>query len=133
MNLRNAELQNVNNPPFVPDTCPQNCTLIGYVPYRNHIIKLQIQKNAKRADSTSNLCFAEKAKVTGILSMKGNPAKITSIDRPSLCGQVSIGKFLTYSTPIPPSFKPAPGYGVPFYLTPEEAIAGEWRAPLPPA
>ena len=72
VNLCGADLRDAKNLPFIPYTCPDTGSFIGYKKASNMIIKLEITEDAKRTSATSRKCRCNKAKVLGIYDYNHN-------------------------------------------------------------
>ena len=77
--LNGASLNGVTNFPFVPFSCPDTGSFIGWKKTHGKIIKLEIPADAKRCSATSNKCRCDKAKVLEIQTLDGSPSHITKI------------------------------------------------------
>ena len=67
-----ADLRDAKNIPFIPYTCPDTGSFIGYKKARNKIIKLEIPEDAKRISGMTRKCRCNKAKVLGIYDYNHN-------------------------------------------------------------
>lgn len=81
--LRGADLRGAKNIPFIPYTCPDTGSFIGYKKANGYIIQLEIPQDAIRCSGTSRKCRCDKAKVLSITTLDGKPTDILSI--PSNC------------------------------------------------
>ena len=77
--LRNAELRNAKNVPFIPYACPDFGAFIGYKKASDYIVELEIQANAKRLSATSRKCRCDKAKVLRILNFDRTVADVSQV------------------------------------------------------
>lgn len=77
--LNGASLNGVTNFPFVPFSCPDTGSFIGWKKAHGKIIKLEIPAAAKRCSATSNKCRCDKAKVLEIQEIDGSISDITKI------------------------------------------------------
>ena len=77
--LNGASLNGVTNFPFVPFSCPDTGSFIGWKKARGKIIKLEIPADAKRCSATSNKCRCDKAKVLEIQELDGCISDVTEI------------------------------------------------------
>ena len=75
-NLRRANLRRAKNIPYIPMTCPDTDSFIGWKKatcngQEDVIIKLEILEDAKRSSATSRKCRCNKAKVLAIETIEG--------------------------------------------------------------
>lgn len=71
--LRGADLRGATNVPFIPMTCPEEGSFIGWKKCDSgRIVKLEIQADARRSSSTGRKCRCSKAKVLSIESVFGD-------------------------------------------------------------
>lgn len=77
--LNGASLNGVTNFPFVPFSCPDTGSFIGWKKARGKIIKLEIPADAKRCSSSSEKCRCNKAKVLEIQEIDGSISDVTEI------------------------------------------------------
>ena len=74
--LRGADLRRAKDIPYIPFACPSDGAFIGWKKVDNHLIKLEIPKDAKRSSATTNKCRCDKVKVLAITDLDGkNPIK----------------------------------------------------------
>ena len=83
-NLRYADLCGANlcgakNIPFIPYSCPDCGSFIGYKKANGYIVELEILADAKRCSATSRKCRCDKAKVLSIQNIDGTIADIKEI------------------------------------------------------
>lgn len=78
-NLRDADLRGANNIPFIPYSCPDFGTFIGYKKASGYIVELEIPEDAKRVSATSRKCRCDKAKVLRILHYDRTVADVTEV------------------------------------------------------
>ena len=71
-NLRVADLRGAKNVPFIPYSCPEVGSFIGYKKASGKIIELEILSDAKRCSATSRKCRCNKAKVLSIQNFDGS-------------------------------------------------------------
>ena len=83
VDLRGVDLRDAKNIPFIPYTCPDTGSFIGYKKANGYIIQLEIPQDAIRCSGTSRKCRCDKAKVLSITTLDGKPTDILSI--PSNC------------------------------------------------
>ena len=77
--LRGADLRGVKNLPFIPFTCPDSGSFIGYKKANNYIVKLEILEDARRCSSTGRKCRCDKARVLSITNLDGTDANVSSV------------------------------------------------------
>ena len=66
-NLRDADLRDAKNVPFIPMTCPDTGAFVGWKKAScGEIIKLLIPEDAKRSSATGRKCRCDKAVVLSI-------------------------------------------------------------------
>lgn len=65
-NLNGTKFTDVKNIPFIPFSCPDTGSFIGYKKAGKFIIKLEIPADAKRCSATGRKCRCNKAKVLSI-------------------------------------------------------------------
>ena len=70
-NLSNANLKYAKNIPFIPYTCPDTGSFIGYKKANGYIVELEILSDAKRCSATGRKCRCNKAKVLSIQNIDG--------------------------------------------------------------
>ena len=68
-NLGNANLQYIRNF-YLPLTCPEKGSFIGFKCARKHIVELEILTDARRSSATGRKCRCDKAKVLSITEKK---------------------------------------------------------------
>lgn len=82
-NLSNADLRYANLKEtknlYVPLSCPDEGSFIGWKKVRHYIIKLEIPAEAKRCSATGRKCRCSYAKVLEIQNYDGSKAEINSI------------------------------------------------------
>ena len=77
--LRGAYLSGAENVPFVPYSCPDTGSFIGYKKANGYIVELEILSDARRCSATGRKCRCDKAKVLSIQNMDGSIADITEV------------------------------------------------------
>ena len=77
--LCDADLRGAKNVPFVPYTCPDFGSFIGYKKASGMIVELEILSDAKRVSATGRKCRCDKAKVLSIQNIDGTPSVKTSV------------------------------------------------------
>lgn len=77
--LSDAYLRDAKNVPFIPYTCPDTGSFIGYKKANNYIIKLEILSDAKRCSATGRKCRCNKAKVVSIQNLDGTNTDLVSV------------------------------------------------------
>ena len=84
-NLRSADLCGANlcgakNIPFVPYSCPEFGSFIGYKKAQSKIVELEILEDSKRLSATGRKCRCDKAKVIGIYDYEHNLLDIQEVE-----------------------------------------------------
>ena len=77
--LSGADLRGAENVPFVPYSCPDTGSFIGYKKANGYIVELEILSDARRCSATGRKCRCDKAKVLSIQNMDGSIADITEV------------------------------------------------------
>ena len=77
--LRGANLQNADHIPFIPMTCPDTGSFIGFKKARGFIVKLEITVDAKRCSATGRKCRCNKALVLEIQNIDGSVSDLKSV------------------------------------------------------
>lgn len=77
--LYGANLCGAENVPFIPMTCPETGSFIGYKKAGGLIVKLEIGEDARRSSATGRKCRCDKAKVLSITNVDGTDAKVDKI------------------------------------------------------
>ena len=77
--LSGAYLRGAENVPFVPYSCPDTGSFIGYKKANGYIVELEILSDARRCSATGRKCRCDKAKVLSIQNMDGSIADITEV------------------------------------------------------
>lgn len=70
--FRGANLSGAKNVPFIPYTCPEVGSFIGYKKAWHGIVELEILSDSKRCSSVGRKCRCDKAKVLGIYDKEHN-------------------------------------------------------------
>ena len=78
-NLYCANLRGAKNIPFIPYSCPEIGSFIGYKKASGYIIELEILADANRLSATSRKCRCNKAKVLRILNFDRTVAEVTEV------------------------------------------------------
>ena len=83
--LRDADLYGANlygaeNIPFIPYSCPDTGSFIGYKKANGYIVELEILSDARRCSATTRKCRCDKAKVLSIQNSDGRMADIKKIE-----------------------------------------------------
>jgi len=78
-NLRGANLQDADHVPFIPMTCPDTGSFIGFKKARGFIVKLEITVDAKRCSATGRKCRCNKALVLEIQNIDGSVSDLKSV------------------------------------------------------
>lgn len=84
VNISEANLSEVNfygakNIPYIPYSCPETGSFIGYKKADGHIVKLEILSEARRCSATGRKCRCDKAKVLSIQNLDGSESKIKCV------------------------------------------------------
>ena len=78
-NLRGANLREAKNIPFIPYTCPDTGSFIGYKKANGYIVVLEILSDARRCSATDRKCRCDKAKVLEIQNLDGSKANVNTV------------------------------------------------------
>lgn len=78
-NFRGANFQGAKNIPFIPYTCPDTGSFIGYKKANGYIVVLEILSDARRCSATGRKCRCDKAKVLEIQNLDGSKADMNSV------------------------------------------------------
>ena len=78
-NLRGADLHEAKNIPFIPYTCPDTGSFIGYKKANGYIVVLEILSDARRCSATGRKCRCDKAKVLEIQNLDGSKANVNTV------------------------------------------------------
>lgn len=78
-NLSEANLYRAKNIPYIPYSCPETGSFIGYKKADGHIVKLEILSDARRCSATGRKCRCDKAKVLSIQNLDGSESKIKCV------------------------------------------------------
>ena len=78
--LRGADLRGAKNVPFIPYSCPDVGSFIGYKKANGYIVELEILSDARRCSATTRKCRCDKAKVLSIQNIDGSVADIQKIE-----------------------------------------------------
>ncbi|MBR2333998.1 MAG: hypothetical protein IKA59_01500 [Clostridia bacterium] len=65
--------------PFIPYSCPDFGSFIGYKKANGYIVELEILADARRCSATSRKCRCDKAKVLSIQNIDGTIAGIKQV------------------------------------------------------
>lgn len=84
VNISEANLSEVNfygakNIPYIPYSCPEIGSFIGYKKADGHIVKLEVLSDARRCSATGRKCRCDKAKVLSIQNLDGSESKIKCV------------------------------------------------------
>ena len=79
VNLINVNLKGTKNVPFIPFTCPDSGSFIGYKKANDYVVKLKILEDARRCSATGRKCRCDKAQVLSITNLDGTDANIASV------------------------------------------------------
>lgn len=77
--LRGANLREAKNIPFIPYTCPDTGSFIGYKKANGCIVVLEILSDARRCSATDRKCRCDKAKVLEIQNLDGSKANVNTV------------------------------------------------------
>ena len=77
--LRGANLYGAENIPFIPYSCPDTGSFIGYKKANGYIVELEILSDARRCSATTRKCRCDKAKVLSIQNIDGSMPDIKKI------------------------------------------------------
>jgi hypothetical protein len=77
--LRGADLRGATNVPFIPMTCPDSGSFIGWKKASSYIVKLLIPEDARRSSSTGRKCRTDKAIVLAIENIDGSTSEHKAI------------------------------------------------------
>ena len=77
--LRGANLREAKNIPFIPYTCPDTGSFIGYKKANGYIVVLEILSDARRCSATDRKCRCDKAKVLEIQNLDGSKANVNIV------------------------------------------------------
>ena len=78
-NLYGANLYGADHVPFVPMTCPDTGSFIGFKKASGFIVKLEITVDAKRCSATGRKCRCNKALVLEIQNIDGSVSDLKSV------------------------------------------------------
>ena len=78
--LRGANLYGAENIPFIPYSCPDTGSFIGYKKANGYIVELEILSDARRCSATTKKCRCDKAKVLSIQNIDGSMTDIKKIE-----------------------------------------------------
>ena len=78
-NLEYIDLSKAKNVPFIPMTCPESGSFIGWKKAGDKIIKLEILEDSRRSSSTGRKCRCDKAKVLAIENIDGTDSGLKEI------------------------------------------------------
>ena len=78
-NLEYIDLSKAKNIPFIPMTCPESGSFIGWKKAGDKIIKLEILEYSRRSSSTGRKCRCDKAKVLAIENIDGTDSGLKEI------------------------------------------------------
>ena len=77
--LCEADLRGAKNIPFIPYTCPDTGSFIGYKKSNGYIVVLEILSDARRCSATDRKCRCDKAKVLEIQNLDGSKANVNTV------------------------------------------------------
>ena len=77
--LNGASLNGAKNVPFIPYSCPDCGSFIGYKKASGYIVELEILSDSRRLSATDRKCRCDKAKVLSIQNIDGTKAEINSV------------------------------------------------------
>ena len=79
VSLSVVSFEDAINLPFVPMSCPDTGSFVGWKKAGGKIIKLEIPADAKRCSAISKKCRCDKAKVLEIQNLDGSISDITEL------------------------------------------------------
>lgn len=77
--ISGADLRGAINVPFIPMTCPDSGSFIGWKKASGRIVKLLIPEDARRSSSTGRKCRTDKAVVLAIETIDGRTSKLKEV------------------------------------------------------
>ena len=77
--LRGADLTDAKNAQYIPMSCPDYGSFIGWKKASQHIVKLQIPDTALRSSATGRKCRCNEAIVLAIENYDGTASELTEI------------------------------------------------------
>lgn len=78
-NLYKADLRGAEDVPYIPYSCPDFGSFIGYKKANGYIVELEILADARRCSATTQKCRCDKAKVLSIQNANGTIADIKQV------------------------------------------------------
>lgn len=78
-NLCRADLRGATNVPFIPMSCPDSGSFIGWKKASAYIVKLLIPEDARRSSSTGRKCRTDKATVLAIENIDGSTSELKEV------------------------------------------------------
>ena len=78
-NLCDADLRGAEDFPYIPYSCPDFGSFIGYKKANGYIVELEILADARRCSATTQKCRCDKAKVLSIQNANGTIADIKQV------------------------------------------------------
>ena len=78
-NRYGADLSRAKNVPFIPMTCPDTGSFIGFKKASGHIVVLEVPADARRLSATGRKCRCDKAIVLRIEEMDGTASDLTEV------------------------------------------------------
>lgn len=78
-NLHGADLRGAINIPFIPMSCPESGSYIGFKKASGFIVVLRILEDALRSSATGRKCRASKAEVLKIENLDGSPSDMDEV------------------------------------------------------
>lgn len=79
-NLKSADLINAEHAPFIPYSCPETGSFIGYKKASNYIVELEILADSRRCSATGRKCRCDKARVLSIQNIdKNEPCNLKEV------------------------------------------------------
>ena len=123
--LRDANLRGAKNIPYIPMTCPDKGSFIGWKKSAEGIIiKLFIPDDAKRTSGTGRKCRSDKVKVLEFQNINGDP--ITNIDTVSswydMKFRYKVGEIIVPKYPFEEDRFKECASGIHFFINREEAV-----------
>lgn len=121
-NLDEAIFWGAEHIPFIPSTCPDSGSFIGFKKASGYIVKLEIPEDAKRSSAAGRKCRCDKAKVLEIQNYDG-----TKSDKTVVCSnfdhtfKYKVGEIITVDNFCENRWKEcAPG--IHFFINRQEAV-----------
>ena len=121
-NLSCANLSRAKCLPFVPMTCPDVGSFVGWKKVNDKIIKLEIPAEAKRSSATGRKCRCEFARVLEIQEKDGTKTDLCKIENTNYAGAIyEVGKIVTPDFYDENRWEEC-SHGIHFFINREEAV-----------